>query len=68
VVVMVSSVVSRAGQYRAHQNRRATQPELIATGSGRPRACDWGRQYRPARPGARGAAPGARPRDEATTA
>ncbi len=38
VVVMVSSVVSRAGQYRAtsydgHQNRRVTRPELIAAGA-----------------------------------
>src|SRR5215217_1828167 len=38
VVVMVFSVVSRAGQRRAtcydgHQHRRATRPELIAPGT-----------------------------------
>jgi hypothetical protein len=38
VLVMVSSVVSRAGQrrtalYDAHQNRLATRPELIAAGA-----------------------------------
>jgi hypothetical protein len=38
VVVMVSSVVSRAGQHRTtsydgHQNRLATRPELIAAGA-----------------------------------
>jgi len=41
---MVSSVVSRAGQrrttsYDGHQNRLATQPELIAAGAPR-----WNRQ------------------------
>src|SRR5215211_1172795 len=44
VVVMVSSVESRAGQrrttsYDGHQNRRATRPELIAPGGALGRAC-----------------------------
>ena len=44
VVVMASSVVSRAGQRRAtsydgHQNRLATRPELIAAGGTLGRAC-----------------------------